>query len=99
MGRDADLPARGMGLVWRLAAALALVVTLLAGWFHAPASAAAALEPFSHFPVPTPNSQPYKIAAGPDGALWFTERSANTIGRMAKDDACTIYVAGCRTTK
>ena len=37
---------------------------------------------FSEFPVPTANSSPNDIAAGPDGALWFTEAQANKIGRV-----------------
>src|SRR5260221_11547230 len=32
---------------------------------------------------PTADSPPGGIAAGPDGALWFTEQSANQIGRLA----------------
>ena len=27
----------------------------------------------TEFPVPTANSEPYGITAGPDGNLWFTE--------------------------
>jgi streptogramin lyase len=34
------------------------------------------------FPVPTANSGPVGIAAGPDGALWFTEQNVNQIGRI-----------------
>jgi streptogramin lyase len=34
------------------------------------------------FPVPTANSCPYRIGAGPDGALWFTEQQGNQIGRI-----------------
>ena len=37
---------------------------------------------FSEFPIPTANSSPNDIAAGPDGALWFTEAQANKIGRV-----------------
>ena len=32
--------------------------------------------------VPTPNSRPHDPAAGPDGALWFTEQMANKLGRL-----------------
>jgi streptogramin lyase len=32
-------------------------------------------------PTPTTNSAPVGIAAGPDGALWFTESNSNSIGR------------------
>ncbi|MGH2893465.1 MAG: virginiamycin B lyase family protein, partial [Solirubrobacteraceae bacterium] len=34
----------------------------------------------SEFPVPTPNSLPFGIAAGPDGNIWFTEKNADKIG-------------------
>jgi len=36
----------------------------------------------TEFTVPTGSSFPLGIAAGPDGALWFTENSANKIGRI-----------------
>jgi streptogramin lyase len=36
----------------------------------------------SEFPVPTANSRPYEITAGPDGNLWFTETNANKIGMI-----------------
>jgi hypothetical protein len=36
----------------------------------------------TEFSVPTAGSGPYGIASGPDGALWFTENSANNIGRI-----------------
>jgi virginiamycin B lyase len=36
----------------------------------------------TEFPVPTANSEPAGITMGPDGALWFIERSANKIGRI-----------------
>jgi virginiamycin B lyase len=35
------------------------------------------------FPLPTANSNPNGITAGPDGALWFTEMGA--IGRITTD--------------
>jgi streptogramin lyase len=42
----------------------------------------------SEFLLPTPNSNPTGITAGPDGAVWFSE-SDNTrgkIGRIARTD-------------
>ena len=35
------------------------------------------------FPVPTANSGPFGITAGPDGNLWFTELVGNKIGRIS----------------
>jgi hypothetical protein len=32
--------------------------------------------------IPTASSGPFGIAAGPDGALWFTEQNADKIGRV-----------------
>ena len=39
------------------------------------------------FPVPTPDATPLGLTLGSDGALWFTERSADQIGRMTLDGA------------
>ena len=36
----------------------------------------------TEFPVPTANSGPYGITAGPDGNLWFTESGGGQIGRI-----------------
>jgi len=37
---------------------------------------------FQEFPIPTSQSGPVDIAAGPDEALWFTEQDGNKIGRI-----------------
>jgi hypothetical protein len=37
----------------------------------------------SEFAVPTFNSAPGSLAAGPDGNIWFTEENGNKIGRMS----------------
>jgi streptogramin lyase len=40
-------------------------------------------QPFvTEFPLPTANSIPAGITAGPDGNLWFTEFNGNQIGRI-----------------
>lgn len=36
----------------------------------------------TEFPVPTASSQPFGIVAGPDNAIWFTEKNSNKIGRI-----------------
>jgi streptogramin lyase len=46
---------------------------------------------FSNYPTPTPFSSPYGIAAGPDGALWFTEAAGNKIGRITVAGVITEY--------
>ena len=48
------------------------------------------------FPIPTINSSPYDITAGPDGALWFTEPGVK-IGRITTAGVITEYpVPGVR---
>src|ERR1035438_5806098 len=42
----------------------------------------------------TPGSGPSGIAAGPDGALWFTEIYGNRIGRITTTGVITEYSAG-----
>ena len=41
--------------------------------------------------VPTANSQPVSIVAGPDGNLWFTEFRGNKIARMTTTGAATEF--------
>ena len=38
---------------------------------------------FTEYAVPTAGSQPYWIATGPDGSLYFAERSGNKIGKVS----------------
>ena len=56
----------------------------------------------TEFPVPTPNSWPSGITAGPDGALWFTERIEFKIGKITTSGIITEYplptVAGYPTS-
>jgi streptogramin lyase len=54
-------------------------------WFtvhHTPPTASPAGS-ITEFTVPTANSYPAGIAAGPDGNLWFTENFGNQIGRIS----------------
>jgi streptogramin lyase len=46
---------------------------------------------FTTFALPTPNSAPTGIVAGPDGNLWFTEANANQIGRITPGGAVTEF--------
>ncbi len=46
---------------------------------------------FIQYPVPTPNSTPVGITAGPDGSLWFTELDGNNIGRITINGAIIEY--------
>jgi virginiamycin B lyase len=36
----------------------------------------------AEYDVPTPDSVPIQIAAGPKRTIWFTENAANQIGRL-----------------
>jgi virginiamycin B lyase len=43
------------------------------------------------FTVPTPNAAVSSIVAGPDGNLWFTEKTGNKIGKVTLLGAFTEY--------
>ncbi len=53
--------------------------------------AAAASAAVTEYPVPTANSGPLDIVAGPDGALWFTEILGGKIGRSETDGTITEF--------
>src|SRR5436190_20192265 len=52
----------------------------------------------TEFNVPTAGSQPLWIASGPDGNLWFTETSANKIGRITTGGIITEFVVPTRSS-
>jgi virginiamycin B lyase len=66
-----------------LAAMLTTLVTLLGG------QSLSAI--FTEYPIPTANSSPVGITAGPDGALWFTETNGQKIGRITTSGVITEY--------
>ncbi len=45
----------------------------------------------TEYPTSSISSAPYGIAAGPDGALWFTESGTNKIGRITTAGAVTEF--------
>jgi len=45
----------------------------------------------TEFPFPAPTDNVISIAAGPDGALWFTEYLTSEIGRITTDGAIMQY--------
>ncbi|HEY6928542.1 MAG TPA: hypothetical protein VJA66_02595 [Thermoanaerobaculia bacterium] len=56
----------------------------------------------TEFPVPTASSGPLGIATGWDGAIWFTEQTANKIGRITAAGVITefpIPMAGVQPTR
>jgi streptogramin lyase len=49
----------------------------------------AAANTITEFPIPNSNTGLWDIAAGPDGNLWFTGYTSNTIGRMTPGGTIT----------
>lgn len=64
---------------------LAVALLLLLGSRHA-----GAFPEFVEFQLPSPNSQPYGIALGGDGNMWFAE-GANRIGRITPAGTITEF--------
>ncbi|HEX6478082.1 MAG TPA: hypothetical protein VF043_04490 [Ktedonobacteraceae bacterium] len=59
------------------------LLSLLIGVLTLAAPSALALSgKISEFAVPTANSFPIGITAGPDGNMWFTESDGNQIGQL-----------------
>ncbi len=48
----------------------------------------------TEFPVPDVNAKPTSLAAGPDGAIWFTAYGSCNIGRLTTSGVFTEYGAG-----
>src|SRR5437870_5834027 len=71
------------------------VAPLLAGVLIAlsaiSAAAATGAPPIAEFAVPTSNSAPSGITAGPDDNLWFTEEAGNKIGRISPTGAISEF--------
>jgi virginiamycin B lyase len=78
----------GRPSLWLAASA---ILSLLLGLAVSAKPALAAT--ISEFAIPTGNSEPAGIAAGPDGALWFTEENefANKIGRVTTSGSFTEF--------
>ena len=62
---------------------------------HASVVSASSLTVTNEYDIPSPNSLPWDMAAGPDGAVWFAERSAGRLGRITTAGGITeISIAG-----
>ena len=72
---------------WLNQGLLPVAIAGVLGVAGAPAHAAP-LGEITEFPT-APGSRPLAIVAGPDGALWFTQIAANSIGRMTTDGVLT----------
>ena len=46
---------------------------------------------YTGFDIPTANSEPMGIAAGPDGAMWFTQFAGDKIGRVTNAGSITEF--------
>src|SRR4051812_36530243 len=66
-----------------LAASLTLTTGVAAG-----ATSTGAIKEYA---IPTADSNPQRIATGPDGNLWFTEAAGNKIGRITTSGAITEF--------
>jgi len=55
----------------------------------------AAAQIVTEFPLPMANSFPQSITESPDGALWFTEKIGNKIGRITTAGAMIeLFISG-----
>jgi poly(3-hydroxybutyrate) depolymerase len=50
-----------------------------------------AVRSLRQFHLPTPGAEPFDIAAGPDGSMWFTEFHADKIGRISPAGVITEF--------
>ena len=46
---------------------------------------------FNEFSSPTPNSDPNRLATGPDGNVWFTELEGNAVARVTPSGTITEF--------
>src|SRR5438477_348283 len=60
--------------------AVVMAVCAFVSSFAASGTGTAHAQLFTEYPIPTANSQPWGITAGPDGNIWFTEQYGNKIG-------------------
>jgi virginiamycin B lyase len=79
--RERGTPSRIAAVGLSAAAAILLAIP------PASASAGGVVE----YPIPTLSSLPQGVTLGPDGAVWFAERTANAIGRLASDGTFTEF--------
>ncbi len=73
----------------------AVTVVLLAGFtvglVPIGGASGTAVSSITEYPVPTVNANPFGIAAGPDGNLWFTEPGAGKVAKITTDGTITEY--------
>src|SRR5205807_1617108 len=59
--------------------------------FTVTSSSPLTLTGFNEYPLPTGGHEPIELTVGPDGNLWFTERSGNHIGRITPAGVITEF--------
>ena len=59
--------------------------------FYASRIGRADLDGIREFVIPTAESGPRDVVAGPDGNLWFSEELGNAIGRLTLDGVFTEF--------
>src|SRR5438477_190901 len=64
---------------------------LLVALFGLVLAAVASGQTITEFSIPTGSSRPIGIAAGSDGALWFTGQTGNEIGRITTAGVITEF--------
>jgi len=70
------------------------LAVLVAGVFASPLAfggVAGASPVFTEYPIPTQDANSAEATTGPDGAMWFTERTAGKIGRTTTAGVTTEY--------
>ncbi|MBN1288729.1 MAG: hypothetical protein JXA49_03725 [Actinobacteria bacterium] len=72
-----------------LLTATGLLLLMMSGF--AAARDTAALPAMTEYPIPTAGANSWRITSGPDGALWFTEWTGNSIGRISTGGTVTEY--------
>jgi virginiamycin B lyase len=84
---------RGKAMSWlpKLESAGAKVLGLAALLLSGGVELEAQVAYLKEYPTPTTQSWPLGITAGPDGALWFTEITANKIGRVTTAGVVTEF--------
>jgi virginiamycin B lyase len=88
------LTGNAVQLHWRRTSALLVAATFALIGAAGFAESAAALTPtITAYPTDLPSSAPYAIAAGSDGALWFTELNSREVGRMTVGGTLTLHAA------
>jgi len=55
------------------------------------AAPAVAVRSVRQFHLPTPGAEPFDIAAGPGGSMWFTEYNTTRIGRVSRSGRVTEF--------